>query len=269
MSSSEITKLTPIEGGLSVIGSPQQILKQHQEVAKLLIDFVEKMHLYQQIGDKRHIYVEAWQFCGHFYGIAAKERVTDPYLDEMTGAAGFKSTADVIQISSGQIISSASALCLNNEANWNERPKYEWQNGNRQQVGTTRVPSQQLLSMAQTRAISKSLSNVLRFVVVLAGFGATPAEEMTGDETDRREERKPGKEPERKSEQQSNGNAQRISDAQRKRLFAIAHEVNCPMNTVGQIIQGFGFDIAANITRDKYDALVKAVQEWQAAPAPK
>src|SRR3990167_4301795 len=44
--------------------------------------------------------------------------------------------------------------------------------------------------MAQTRAGSKALSNVLRWVVVLAGYKGTPAEEMTGSEP--RTERAPG-----------------------------------------------------------------------------
>lgn len=259
------TALAPIEGGLSVIGSPQQILKQHQEVANLLMDFVEKRQLFQQIGKNRHIYIEAWQFCGHFYGITAKERETVPFLDELTGAAGFKSTADIVLINSGQVISAASALCLNNEDNWNERPKYAWENGNRTQVGTTRVPSQQLASMAQTRAMSKALSNVLRFVVVLAGFSTTPAEEMTGDEHDQRHasEKPNGREPERKS----NGGGKVITEPQRRRLFAIAKEVGCPMNEAAAIWIKAGFDVVANITQDKYDAIVKSVQEWQAAPA--
>lgn len=263
MSTSEITRLQPIEGGLSVIGSPQQILKQHEEVARLLMEFVEKRELFQQIGKNKHILVEAWQFCGHFYGITARERVTESYLDELTGAAGFKSTADVVLISNtDKIISSASALCLNNEDNWNSRPKYKWENNIRTQVGEVRVPSQQLASMAQTRAISKSLSNVLRFVVVLAGFSSTPAEEMTGDEHDQRHpsEKPGGKDPERKSSS-SNGV---ISEPQRKRLFAIAREAGCPMNDVGVIITKFGFDVAANISREKYDEVVKAVQNWQA-----
>jgi hypothetical protein len=271
MATGEITKLTPIEGGLTLLGNPKQMLRQAQEVAEVLMDVVLKQKLYQDIGKSRHIEVPAWQFAAHFYGISAKivEGATVPYVDELTGAAGFKSRAEAMLISTGQVISAGEALCLNNEDNWSMRPKYEYQNGNRVQTGQVHVPSFQLMSMAQTRAIGKALSNILRFVVVLAGFADTPAEEMTGDEQDQRrpEDKKPGKEPERKSAQ--NGNGQLISEGQRKRIFAIAHEVNCPMNTVGQIIQGFGFDIAANITRDKYDALVKAVQEWQAAPTQK
>lgn len=260
------TTLTPIEGGLSVIGSPQQILKQHQEVANLLMDFVLKQNLFQQIGKNRHIYIEAWQFCGHFYGITAKERQTDPYVDELTGAAGFKSTADIVLINKDQVISSASALCLNNEDNWNVRPKYEWKNGDRQQIGEVRVPSQQLASMAQTRAMSKALSNVLRFVVVLAGFSTTPAEEMTGDEQDhRREEKQNGRDPERKSTANGPANNGLINDKQRSLLFARGKAAGIPMNELAKCWQAEGFDIAAQITRDKFDAVLKRIAEWKAA----
>ena len=58
-----------------------------------------------------------------------------------------------------------------------------------------------------------------------------------------------------------------VTDPQRKRIFAIAHEVGCPMNTVGTIVQSFGFDIAANITQEKYDAVVQAVRDQFSQPA--
>jgi hypothetical protein len=259
------TALIPIEGGLAVLGKPKDMLKQAQEVAEVLIDVVKKQELSQKIGTREHIYVTAWQFLAHFYGVSAKVTELVPYVDELTGAAGFKATADAILISTGMVISSGQAMCLNNEDNWSTRPKYECHNGQREQVGEVRVPSFQLASMAQTRAIGKALSNVLRFVVALAGYDQTPAEEMTGDEHDQRrqDERKNGKEPERKS---SNG-SDHISEPQRKRLFAIAKEVGCPMNTVAKIIAAAGFDIAANITKTKYDAVVKSVQDWQQAPA--
>ena len=260
MTTELLTKSSPIEGGLAVIGSPQQVLKQHQEVADLLMEFVVKRELFQQIGKNKHIYIEAWQFCGHFYGITARERVTEPYIDEITGAAGFKSTADVVLIARDQVISSASALCLNNEDNWNMRPKYQWENGSRQQVGEVHVPSQQLASMAQTRAMSKALSNVLRFVVVLAGFSTTPAEEMTGDEQGRTEDRKPGREPQRRSET-ANGNGI-ISEKQRSMLFARGKDAGIPMNDLAKCWQAEGFDIAAQITKDKFDAVLKRVSEW-------
>jgi hypothetical protein len=258
------TAMIPIEGGLAVLGKPKDMLKQAQEVADVLIDVVKKQELSQKIGSREHIYVTAWQFLAHFYGVSARITELVPYVDELTGAAGFKATADAILISTGMVISSGQAMCLNNEDNWNTRPKYEYENGQRKQTGDVRVPSFQLASMAQTRAIGKALSNVLRFVVALAGYDQTPAEEMTGDEHDKRpnNERPTGRDPERKS----NG-SDLITEPQRKRLFAIAKEVGCPMNTVAKLIADAGFDIAANISKAKYDAVVKSVQDWQQAPA--
>jgi hypothetical protein len=58
------------------------------------------------------------------------------------------------------MISAAEAQCTVEEANW--KNKELWQ----------------LRSMAQTRACAKALRNVLAWIVVLAGYSPTPAEEM-------------------------------------------------------------------------------------------
>ncbi len=274
-----LAKAPHIEGGLVVLGNPKHMLKQAQEVADLLMEVVAKQNLFMKIGKSTHIYVTAWQFLAHFYGISAKVTSVEPYIDEMTGAAGFKATADAIMMTTGMVISSGSAICLNTEANWSTRPKYEWKSvpgvGNTKvQVGEEHVPSFQLYSMASTRAVGKVLSNVLRFVVMLAGFDPTPAEEMTGNErtADDHDQRHPsertnGKEPERKSEQQaqsqpSTGMAGPITEGQLKRMHAIRKECGCPTNTMGQIIIAAGFDIAANVTKARYDEVVAAIQNW-------
>jgi hypothetical protein len=265
MSTAELTKLTPVDGNLSAIGNPQQMMKRVQQVAELLKDVVVKQELSQKMGAQEHLLVEAWQFCGYLLGVSAKITAVRAVVDELTGAAGFEADADAILMSTGTVVSSGQAMCLNNEDNWSFRPKYEYVNGERKHTGDVRVPSFQIKSMAQTRAIAKALSNGLRFVVSLAGYSGTPAEDMTGDEHDQRQpsERKNGKEPERKSASDNN----LITEPQRSRLFAIAKSSGCPMNTVAQIITKAGFDIAANITKAKYDSVVKAVQEWQNAPA--
>jgi hypothetical protein len=63
----------------------------------------------------------------------------------------------------GRIIGAAEAECLRSESTWKSRDDYA------------------LRSMAQTRATSKALGSVLRFVVTLAGYSGTPAEEMPGE----------------------------------------------------------------------------------------
>lgn len=288
----ELTRIPPsamgTHGELNVMGKPKEMLKHVQEVSELLMQVVVKQKLYQDIGGSRHIEVPAWQFAGHFFGITARITYCEPYIDDITGAAGFKAKADAVKsLPNGtQItISSGEALCLNNEANWSDRPEYDWKTVpgmGRTKVPTgemIKVPSFQLMSMAQTRAMGKVLSNVLRFVAVLAGFSATPAEEMTGDEQDQRHpsEQQQGKDTQRKSEQQAgtgapaqeqtshpagNGKSGPITEGQLKRFHAIRKESGCPANTAGQIVIKHGFDIAANITKDKYDAVITDIQNW-------
>jgi hypothetical protein len=281
-------------GGQLVLGKPKEILKHVTEVANMLMEVVHKQNLYQKFGSSEHITVPAWQFAGHFFDITAKIVSCEPYVDDITGAAGFKAKAEAIR--HGEVVSAAEAICLNNEDNWNERPKYDYKNvpgigRERVIIGSVKVPSFQLMSMAQTRAMGKVLSNVLRFVAVLAGFADTPAEEMTGNEYDQRQpsEQHQGKDTQRKSEQAKpaastaapaaaqhqeqpqqtsqpagNGGAKAgpITEGQLKRLHAIRKEVNCPANTAGQIVISHGFDIAANVTKDKYDAVIADIQNW-------
>jgi hypothetical protein len=101
---------------------------------------------------------------GRFYGVTALCTSTK-YVEFGEGdsrVSGFEARADALLISSNQVISSAEALCLNDEPNWSRKPLY------------------QLKIMSQIRAMAKALRNVLSWVVVLAGYAPTPQEEMDG-----------------------------------------------------------------------------------------
>jgi hypothetical protein len=100
-------------------------------------------------------------------------------------------------------------MCMNDEEKWGRRAKYEWHylkrsggtsaedpgrdeliwekdaktgrnrpKKERVRVQDESVPMFQLRSMAQTRAAAKALRNALAWVVVLAGYRPTPAEEL-------------------------------------------------------------------------------------------
>ncbi len=60
----------------------------------------------------------------------------------------------------GRVVGSAEAMCSRSETTWANRDDYA------------------LRSMAQTRATSKAMRQPLGFVMALAGFDPTPAEEM-------------------------------------------------------------------------------------------
>lgn len=250
---------------LRLVGDPKKMIADAENAANALMSVVARKRdeLEVSISGRKHLKVEAWETLAYFCGISAKIVETRPVYDEISEAQGFEATAEAIRLADCAVISSARAMCLNNEDNWNMRPKYEWENGQRRQVGEVAVPTFQLQSMAQTRAIGKVLRNVLAFIVVLAGYEGTPAEEMTGDErraNGNGHTNGNGKDPQPKQDAQTQA---RISDAQRKRIFALAHERQMPIPEVTKVWQKHGFGQAFEITKDKYDAICGEVQGWK------
>lgn len=168
--------------GLSVIRKPAEILREAKEAAQALLEVVRLKPKPVIFNGEQYLEFEDWQTCGRFYGLTAK--VTWTRLVEVGGAMGYESGADVINNVTGLVVSSAEAMCLNDEEKWNKRSKYEYnqKTKTREKIGEVQVPLFQLRSMAQTRACAKALRNVLSWVVVLAGFKPTVAEELTGGE---------------------------------------------------------------------------------------
>ncbi|MEN6474380.1 MAG: hypothetical protein ABFD81_10225 [Syntrophaceae bacterium] len=172
---------------------------------------------------EQYLEFEDWQTVGKFYEVSAKV-VSTEFID-FGSAQGFLAKAEVIRLSDGMAISAAEAMCLNDEDKWSARSKYVYEyvlkDGTRQEDdppkdmivwvdnpdkpgkkmpqkervlrGEVKVPLFQLRSMAQTRACAKALRNVLAWVVVLAGYKPTVAEELDGDT--HAEENEPPKEP--------------------------------------------------------------------------
>ena len=266
----DMTATSTLNANLTTTAKPRQVMAQMREVADLLMEFVHQKKMSQKFGNTEHIMLPAWQFCGHFFGVTAKITMTEPYTDYISGASGFKAWADVLK--NGVVVSAAESICLNDEDNWSYRPKYEYKDvpgmgRERVQAGNIRVPSFQLMSMAQTRAMVKGLSGVLRFIPVLAGFDSTPAEEMidqTGRETERKSEQRAAKPQNSAPQQQSSGTGTGpITEGQIKRLHAIRKEAQCPQVLCGEIVMAHGFNVVANVTKEKYDGLISDIQNWQ------
>jgi hypothetical protein len=176
--SQEIIEIPAYEIG--VIRAPKAILDEARIAAKALMEVVRQKPKPVIMNGEHYLEFEDWQTVAKFYGITAKV-VKTTFID-LGGVKGFEATAEAIRLSDGMAISAADAMCLNDEDKWSTRTKYEYVDGNKVKVGDVPVPLFQLRSMAQTRAAAKCLRNVLAWVVVLAGFKPSVAEEMTGDE---------------------------------------------------------------------------------------
>ena len=179
-------QLGVVEDGVEVLAirrAPEVVLEEARRAARALKDVIDAKPRKVMFNGEQYLEYEDWQTCARFYGITAK--VVETQFVEYGGVRGFSAKAVALR-SDGMEISAAEAECLNDEEKWNLRPKYEWRDGptgrDKIKVGEEPVPLFQLKSMAQTRACAKTLRNVLSWVVVLAGYRPTPAEEMTGQE---------------------------------------------------------------------------------------
>lgn len=240
---------------LGLVGDPEQIVVRATKACSALMKVVEREKLYEDIGKARHLKVEAWLLCAHFFGVTTRLVSVSSVVDEMNGAAGFEAIVEAYHLQSGRVIGQAAARCLSNEDNWGMRPKYAGKGAERRQIGEVATPSFQLESMAQTRATSKVLASLFRWVVILGGgkVSGTPAEELSNSKEEK---------------QQEQSGHKKITDGQRKRIFAIAKQEGFPYNDLPALFQKHGFGTAADITTDKYDAIVAEVQSQKAQAAP-
>jgi len=174
-------ELTVRQTDVGIFLPPDIVLENARTAAKALISVVSQKKKPVIMNGEQYLEYEDWQTCGQFYGYTVRTHHAEPV--EVDGVKGARAEADLVDVRTGEVIGGAEAYCMRDEEHWNTRPKYEWQGegGNRQRVkvGDEVVPWFQLASMAQTRAGAKAFRNRLAWVVVLAGYRATPAEEMT------------------------------------------------------------------------------------------
>jgi hypothetical protein len=140
-------------GTLFRTDDPTEIVQRASGMASTLADVVRKQKLAVKIGGREHVRVEGWTLLGTMLGVFPVCEWTRK-LDD-----GWEARVEA-RTMSGAVVGAAEAECLRSEKTWKSRDDYA------------------LRSMAQTRATSKALRQPLGFVMTLAGFDATPLEEM-------------------------------------------------------------------------------------------
>ncbi len=171
--------------------SPAEIITQATAVADALKPILQRQDMTTRIGPKDHVQIEGWQTLGALlkvtpvcvstrriepkaqftvkgkkrkWGKVDGRRQVVEEFDYSYEVEGYSWEATVeARTLDGRTIGSADAMCSREEDKWKDNDDYA------------------LRSMAQTRAASKALASVLRFVVTLAGYSGTPAEEMPGE----------------------------------------------------------------------------------------
>jgi hypothetical protein len=135
--------------------TPQGFVNTASEYAKALKNVVDQRGLTKRIGNKDHVLVEAWTMLGSMLGVYP----IVVWTRELEDHTGWEARVEA-RTRAGEVVGAAEAECRRAESNWAKRDSFA------------------LRSMAQTRATSKALRAPLGFIVELAGYNPTPAEEM-------------------------------------------------------------------------------------------
>ena len=234
---------------LNVSRPPQEVLDEARKAAQALADVLDKKKKKVTFNNETYLEFEDWQTLGRFYGITAQ--VDNTAYVEYDMARGFEARASALH--RGQVISSAEAICLDDERNWAGKPLF------------------QLRSMAQTRALAKTLRNVLAWVVVLAGYRPTPAEEMNGVLSDAPAFKQPTRASERTPQappppQQTASAPRQVSEAQIKKLWAVAREAGWKEPEVKALLGRYGYQHTKDIAATDLDAILSELERGEAIP---
>ena len=193
--------------------TPSEVIQAATDAANELKSVITQRHLFQRIGSRDHVLVEGWQTVGVIAGVfAVKDGGVDalpwPLIpnDGLPGPADpgreprrsspewatWKAAHDAAEhwegqqalirarergltfgfrvayraVKDGREVGWGEGRCTRAERNWAARDDYA------------------LASMAQTRGQSRALRQPLGFVVSLAGYATTPAEEVDGGAVD-------------------------------------------------------------------------------------
>jgi hypothetical protein len=214
--------------------NPAEVVSRAAVVATALADLVRKQNLIVRIGQSDHVRVEGWTLLGSMLGVFPVVTWTRPVVVEEV-QVGWEARVEA-RTRGGEVVGAAEAECLRTERTWKGRDDYA------------------LRSMAQTRAVSKALRLPLGFVMQLAGFNPTPAEEMVGHPTvDMYDPDIPfGDAP---------APPKHISEAQRTRLWTLAQKAGVDEAALRAIVQAqTGQESTKKIKVGReYDAIVAAL----------
>ena len=133
--------------------SPSQILN----FATNLKDMIVKNKLFTNIRGKNYVNVEGWQIAGAFTGTFPIVESVDNLSDDKC----YRYRAEVsLRDKDGNKVGYGVAICTNKEA------------------GKTNFDEYAVASMAQTRAVGKAYRMKIGWLLKVAGYETTPAEEM-------------------------------------------------------------------------------------------
>lgn len=144
-------------GGVVDLGSPKSLANFANELKK----FVVENELYSNIKGKNFVHVEGWQFAGASMGIFPVMRALENVSTD--AEIKYRAEVDLVRIADGAIVGHGFAVCSNKESTKRSFDEYA------------------IASMAQTRAVGKAFRVSVGWIMKLAGYEPTTADEAIDD----------------------------------------------------------------------------------------
>lgn len=139
---------------------PTELISKGKEYAQALVSLVEEQKMFTVISSKKFVHAEGWSTLGAMLGVFpfveySKRLERD---DEIT-----YETRILLRTADGKIMGAGEGICSSKEKKWAHSDEYA------------------IKSMSQTRATGKAFRLCFSWIVKLAGYEPTPAEEISED----------------------------------------------------------------------------------------
>lgn len=159
----EDNQIVPIEKEImlgAIPMEPKEVIQRARDIATVLAKIVNEKKLYKVISDRKYVQVEGWSTLGAMLGVLPLEKSVAQIEN------GYEAYVQLIRSKDGQVVGGASAICTRDEKNWHSRDEYA------------------VRSMAITRATGKAYRLGFSWIMQLAGYEVTPAEEIPQEPID-------------------------------------------------------------------------------------
>lgn len=131
---------------------PAEVVK----MAAVVKNHIIQHGLFTEIMGNKYVWVDGWTFAGFLLGL----RPQVESVENLSTGTEYKYKATTKIYRGDQVVSVGMALCSNKE---NKKKTFD---------------EYAVMSMSQTRSIGRAYRNLIGFVIRLAGYDATPADEM-------------------------------------------------------------------------------------------
>lgn len=155
---SAIVATHAVELGTLVASTSAELIEAATAIATPLARLIDQRGLAKPISGRRYVAVEGWTTLAVMLGVTPHE------VDVVERDGVFTATIELRAMKDGRVLARASAECGASDEVWGKRPRFARR------------------SMALTRATGKACRLAFSWIMVLAGYEGTPAEEMDGVE---------------------------------------------------------------------------------------